>query len=144
MTRARQALALVSLGGLFLSSYLYLYKTGAIGSLSCGSGGCDLVQFSRYSRFLGVEVSLIGALGYAALFGLSLLALQPRFAGPAWPSRLLVLLAGVALLFSVYLTAMELFVIHAICRYCVASALLVTLLFGLAVWDLRRKGTPAA
>ena len=144
MTRARQLLALLSLGGLFLSTYLYFYKTGLIGSLSCGSGGCDLVQFSPQSRFLGVEVSLIGALGYATLLVLALLALQPRFAGPAWPSRLLALLAGVAVLFSGYLTALELFVIHAICRYCVVSALLVTLLFALAVWDLRRPRAPAA
>ena len=143
MNRVRQALALLSLGGLFLSAYLYLYKTGRIGSLACGTGGCDVVQFSPQSRFLGLEVSLIGLLGYGALFLLALLALQPRHGGPAWPSRLFLLLSGGAVLFSAYLTALELFVIHAICRYCVVSALLITLLFGLALWD-RRRGRAGA
>lgn len=143
MTGARRGLTLLSLAGLFISIYLYLYKIGKIGTLACGTGGCETVQLSPESRFLGVDVALIGVLGYAVLLGLALLALQPRFAGPAWPSRLLALLSGLALLFSAYLTALELFVIHALCRYCVASALIITVTFLLAVLDLRQSRAPA-
>jgi uncharacterized membrane protein len=85
-----------------------------------------------------VDVALIGVGGYATLLVLGLLSLQPRFAGPAWPSRLVALLAFVAVLFSGYLTGLELFVIHAICRYCVVSAALITIIFLLALRDLRR------
>lgn len=136
-------MALLSLLGLFIALYLYLYKIGKIGSLACGSGGCETVQLSAQSRFLGVDVALIGVMGYGVLLLLALLALQPRFAGPAWPSRLLAVLSGGAVLFTVYLTGLELFVIHAICRYCVASAVVIVALFLLAARDLRRSALSA-
>jgi uncharacterized membrane protein len=128
----------LSLAGLFVSVYLYLYKIGKIGTLACGAGACETVQLSPQSRFLGVEVSLIGIGGYATLLVLALLALQPRFAGPAWPSRVVALLSGAAVLFTGYLTSLELFVIHAVCRYCVASAVIITAVFVLALRDVRR------
>jgi uncharacterized membrane protein len=131
-------IAVLSLAGLFIAIYMYLYKIGKIGSLVCGTGGCETVQLSPQARFLGVEVALIGILGYAVMLLLALLALQPRFAGPAWPARLLPVLAGGAVLFTAYLTYLELFVIHAICRWCVGSAVTVVLIFGLSLYDLRR------
>ncbi|HEV8613077.1 MAG TPA: vitamin K epoxide reductase family protein [Gemmatimonadales bacterium] len=137
-------LAVLSLAGLFVASYLYLYKLGKIGALACGTGGCETVQLSPQSRFLGVEVALVGVVGYAILLVLALLALQPRFAGPAWPSRLLAWLSGVAVLFTLYLTSLELFVIHAICRYCVASAVIILLIFLLAARELRRGASTTA
>lgn len=141
MNRARMGLALLSLAGLFIAIYLYLYKIGKIGALACGTGGCETVQLSPQSRFLGVEVSLIGVVGYAVMLVLALLGLQPRFAGRSWPASLLLLCATGALLFTAYLTAMELFVIHAICRWCVSSAVIVVLIFGLVRYD-RRKTAP--
>ncbi|NOT08232.1 MAG: vitamin K epoxide reductase family protein [Gemmatimonadales bacterium] len=144
MTRARMAAALLALGGLFMAIYLYLYKIGLIGTMACGTGACETVQLSPQSRFLGVEVSLIGVFGYAAMFLTALLALQPKFAGPAWPSKLLFVLSGGALLFTAYLTYLELFVIHAVCRWCVASALIVVALFGLSFADLRQAVRPSA
>jgi uncharacterized membrane protein len=144
VTRARKGIALLSLTGLFVAVYLYLYKIGQIGTLACGTGACETVQLSPQSRFLGVEVALIGVVGYAVLLLLAVLSLQPRFAGPAWPSRLLAVLSGIAVLFTAYLTALELFVIHAICRYCVASAVIIVLLFLLAARELRRSAAPAA
>jgi uncharacterized membrane protein len=131
-------IAVLSLAGLFIALYMYLYKIGKIGSLVCGTGGCETVQLSPQARFLGVEVALIGILGYAVMLLLALLALQPRFAGPAWPARLLPVLAGGAVLFTAYLTYLELFVIHAICRWCVGSAVTIVLIFGLSLYDLRR------
>jgi uncharacterized membrane protein len=136
--------ALLCLTGLFISIYLYLFKIGKIGTLACGSGSCETVQLSPQSRFLGIEVALIGVVGYAVLLLLALLALQPRFGGPAWPSRALVLLSGGAVLFSAYLTALELFVIHAICRYCVASAVIIVVIFLLALRELRRPSAAGA
>ena len=53
--KLRMAAVLLSLLGLFVSAYLYLYKIGKIGSIACGTGGCETVQLSRYARFLGVE-----------------------------------------------------------------------------------------
>ena len=76
----RMGAALLSLLGLFVSAYLYLYKIGRIGTLACGTGGCETVQASAWSRFVGVEVALIGVIGYAALLIVSLASLQPRLA----------------------------------------------------------------
>jgi uncharacterized membrane protein len=134
----RMGAAVLSLVGVFVSAYLYLYKIGRIGTLACGSGGCETVQMSVWSRFAGVEVALIGVLGYALLFGVSLVGLQPALARQRWPARLLAALAGGGVLFTIYLTYLELFVIHAICRWCVSSAAIIVGLFTLALLDLRR------
>jgi len=134
----RMSAALLSLAGLFISAYLYLYKLGRIGSLACGTGECETVQLSPWSRVAGVEVALIGVLGYAGLLGLSLAALQPGLAGRRWPATLLAGLGGVGVLFTAYLTYLELFVIHAICRWCVASAFVILAIFAGALLDLRR------
>jgi uncharacterized membrane protein len=125
----RMAAALLSLVGLMVATYLYLYKIGIVGTMVCGTGACELVQTSRWSRFLGVEVSLLGVLGYLAMLGVSLAGLQPGLQQRRWPDTALLLLSTGALLFSLYLTYVELFLIHAICRWCVASAVIVLALF---------------
>ena len=134
----RMGAAFLSLAGLFISAYLYLYKLGRIGSLACGTGGCETVQLSPWSRVAGVEVALIGVLGYAVLLGLSLAALQPGLSGQRWPATLLAGLAGIGVLFTAYLTYLELFVIHAICRWCVASGVIILAILAAALLELRR------
>jgi uncharacterized membrane protein len=134
----RMSAALLSLLGLFISAYLYLYKIGRIGSLACGAGECETVQQSPWSRFAGLEVSLIGLAGYAGLLLVSLAALQPDLSARRWPTTLLVALAGLGVGFTAYLTYLELFVIHAICRWCVASAVIILAIFIVAVLDQRR------
>lgn len=138
------AAALLSLLGLFVALYLYLYKIGRIGSLVCGTGGCETVQLSRYSRFLGVEVSLIGLIGYVGLLAFALWALRPGLAGARWPATVLSVLSGIGVLFAVYLTSLELFVIHAICRWCVGSAVIITAIFIAALLDRRHARTVTA
>lgn len=135
--KARMAATLLSLLGVFVAAYLYLYKLGVIGTLSCGTGGCETVQLSQWSRFFGVDVALIGVVGYAGLLLVGLASLQPRLArGSALPG-LMALLSGVGLLFACYLTYLELFVIHAICRWCVGSAVIIASIHGLALFDWR-------
>ena len=138
----RMAAALLSLVGLFLSAYLYLYKIGWVGTLACGAGGCETVQTSQWSRFAGVEVALIGAVGYAGLLLASLASLQPGLAGRRWPSDLLLTLAAGGVLFTLYLSFLELFVIRAICRWCVGSAAIIVAILVAALLDRRRL--PAA
>lgn len=132
--------ALAALGGLFVSLYLWLFKLGLIGTLTCGTGGCETVQLSPFSRFAGVEVAAIGVGGYAVLLTLALLSLQPRFAGSRGVITALLILSGGALAFTLYLKYLEFFVIKAICRWCVASAVLITLFFILTLLEHRRLG----
>ena len=134
----RMSAALLSLIGLFISAYLYLYKIGRIGTLACGTGACETVQLSSWSRFAGVDVSLIGIVGYAVLLVLSLFALQPGLFSQRWPAATLSLLAGLGVAFTVYLTYLELFVIHAVCRWCLGSAVIILAILIATLLDLRR------
>lgn len=142
MTR-RMLAALLALAGIFVSAYLYLYKIGVIGTLACGSGGCETVQLSPQSRFMGVDVALIGLIGYVVLLALAVLTLQPRFTGRSWPLVGLGVLSAGALLFTLYLKYLEFFVIHAICRWCVASAVIILLLNLVTAIELRRSAPPS-
>lgn len=134
----RMSAALLSLAGLFISAYLYLYKIGKIGSLACGTGGCETVQFSEWSRFAGLDVALIGVVGYTGLLVLGLASLQPPLASRRWPATLLAALAGTGVLFTAYLTYLELYVIQAICRWCVTSAVIISAILVVSLLDLHR------
>ena len=138
----RMGVALLSLLGLFVSAYLYLYKIGRIGTLACGTGACETVQASVWSRFAGVEVALIGVIGYSALVLVSLASLQPSLVARRWPVTLLAGLAGVGVGFTAYLTYLELFVIHAICRWCVTSATIIVAILAVALLELRASSRP--
>ena len=140
----RMGTTLMSLVGVFVSAYLYLYKIGRIGTLACGTGACETVQTSEWSRFLGVEVALIGLVGYALLFGVALVALRPALVRERWPAALLAGLASGGVLFTLYLTYLELFVIHAICRWCVGSAAIIVSILILALLALRQAPEPQA
>jgi uncharacterized membrane protein len=135
------ALALV---GVFVALYLLLWKVGAIGSLACApGGGCETVQTSEYSDFLGLPVSLYGAIGFVAMFAVSLAGLQPRWLDRRTPTAALVGLSGVGVVFSAYLTYLEAAVIHAWCQWCIGSAIIVTGVFvtslvGLVTWPAER------
>jgi uncharacterized membrane protein len=82
-------------------------------------------------------VALIGLLGYVTLFLLAWLKDWLAVVEDYLP-EMLVGLSAVAFLFSLGLTGLELFVIHAICLYCVVSAVLVTIIFGLSLHYLRQ------
>lgn len=130
--------ALLALVGVLVSTYLYLYKLGLLGAIACGTGGCETVQLSEYSRFLGIEVPLIGLLGYLAILGVALVGIQPKWESARWPALALLVLTSGGVAFTIYLTWIELFVLHAICRWCVGSAVIIVLLFVLALLDIRR------
>jgi len=133
----RQAIVLLALVGLLVATYLWLYKIGVFGELQCGTGSCELVQASRYAELFGLPVALYGVGGYAALFVVGLAGLQPRFAADRRVAWLLATLATVGFALTLYLTGIEFFVLHAICRWCMASAAIMTTVWLLSVAGLR-------
>ncbi len=137
--RHRQAIAVLALGGFFVSLYLWLWKIGKLGTLQCGSGGCERVQTSVYGDFLGVPVAFYGVVGYAALLAVALVGLQPRFLAQRTPTLVLAALASIGLLFSAYLTWLEFAVIHAWCRWCLGSAAIIVAIWVTALAGLRRR-----
>jgi uncharacterized membrane protein len=120
-----RALVVLALVGIGIASYLtYVHYEGL--SPICAVGhGCEKVQASRYAKVGGVPVPLIGLVGYVAI----LISLFVR----GEMARLAT--AGMAIggfAFSVYLTSLELFEIHAICQWCVGSAVVMTTIAVLA------------
>jgi len=140
--RHRQVIAVLALAGLFVALYLYLYKIGVYGELKCGSGGCEVVQASPYAMLLGQPVALYGVLGYAALLAVSMVGLHPRFAAQRWPTTALAVLATLGFAFTAYLTGLEAFVIHAWCRWCLGSAVVITLIWFVALPAALRSRRP--
>jgi uncharacterized membrane protein len=128
-TRAlRITMIVLAVVGLGLASYLtYVHYSGIKPACSLG-GSCEKVQTSAYSHLAGVPVALMGLLGYVTILGLLL--------GPEGEATRFATAAAttVGFGFSAYLTYRELFSIHAICEWCVSSAVIMTLLLFLAVW----------
>lgn len=112
----------LSVAGLGISSYL-AYTHWADATIACGGvGNCNLVNNSEYAELAGVPVALLGALSYSAMIAAAVAWLWLRPSGLAWPVMALWGLSLFGTLYSAYLTYVELFVLEAICVYCVASA----------------------
>ena len=136
----RMVVATLALMGLIVATYLSLWKLGVIGTLACGvDGGCSVVQTSAYAVFLGVPVAYYGVAGFVAMLAVSLVGVQPRWAERREPTIVLLVLSAVGVLFSAYLTYLEAAVIHAWCRWCVVSALLVTGIFAASLVGTVRR-----
>jgi uncharacterized membrane protein len=129
--------AALALAGIFISLYLTLYKLGIIGELSCSIGSCETVNTSKWSRFLGLPVAAWGLLFYLDVFAVALIGTFERFEDEPVISVVLVAEAAFGVLFSGWLTYLELGVIHAICIWCVTSACIVTLILVVSAADLR-------
>ncbi|HSE95364.1 MAG TPA: vitamin K epoxide reductase family protein [Methylomirabilota bacterium] len=123
--------------GLGVAAYLAATKLAGGSALFCrGVGGCEVVQASRYARFLGLPTAAWGAGLYAAVGGLALAGLGAR----RWLAAFLLAVAGVA--FSAYLIYLELFVIGAVCWYCVVSAATAAGLLGVLLGRRRSVTGP--
>jgi uncharacterized membrane protein len=129
--------AALALAGIFISLYLTLYKLGVIGELTCSIGSCETVNTSKWSMFLHIPVAGWGLLFYSELFLISLVGTLPRFENEPLVSIVLVAEAGIGVLFSAWLTYLELAVIHAICIWCVTSACIVLAILLASIADLR-------
>jgi uncharacterized membrane protein len=138
MTR-RMIIAALALAGVGLATYLAMYKLGYIGTLACGTGGCETVQLSRWATLAGLPVAVWGVGFYLVLFLVALLGTTERYIDAPWVSHALLALTGWGVIFSAWLTYLELYVINAICRFCVVSAILVTALFLVSVMEWRAR-----
>lgn len=133
----RRTAAFLAAFGIGVAAYIAIAEAdGGAPACLAGSGGCETVAASSHSELAGASVALIGVFGYALLLAAALVrGDSARMAG-----------FGLGLIgfgYSVYLTFLELFVIDAICQWCVVSAVLMTALFAVnAARMLRYVGTP--
>jgi uncharacterized membrane protein len=133
----RMGAALLSLIGLLVATYLYLYKLGMIPGLACGTGGCETVQASPWASFLGMPVALIGVLGYVACLACALIGLEKGGDRRHWSDALLLVGTGAGVAFAGWLTYAEAVLIEAWCRWCIGSAVIISLLFVMAALGWR-------
>jgi len=132
--------ATIALAGLGVldATYLLVYKLTNNNAMCMGSGGCHDVNFSPYSEIGGIPVSVFGIVTFLVIAGI--LLLEPRLKIAKENGELAIFgisLAGVA--FTAYLTWLEIYVIHAICPFCVASAVIIALIFILAIIRLIKQ-----
>ena len=139
------AAALLALLGLFDAAYLALERAIGDAALICPVGsGCTTVQNSAYSTLFGVPIAYTGVAGYAVLLGVALLSLSRDTVGRLSVPRLLLALAGLGVLFALYLTYLQVALIGAICSWCVASALFELGILAAALFDRRLLQTESA
>ena len=132
----RMIIAALALIGAFVALYLTLYKMGAIGHLACGLGGCERVNTSKWAIFAGAPVAAWGLAFYVATFVVALIGTSPSWADRREISYLLAAMSLIGVAFSAWLTYLELYMIDAICKYCVTSALIVTAIFIVSISDV--------
>ena len=114
----RLAAALLALAGAAVAGYLTWAHFGDSSVLCVAGGGCETVQESEYAEIAGVPVALLGLGSYLTI--LALVAWDSVGARLAAAS-----LAFVGFLFSLYLLALQLFVIEAICIWCMVNDVVV-------------------
>lgn len=139
----RMTIAALALIGAFVATYLMLYKIGAIGHLACGLGSCERVNISRWATFLGAPVAAWGIAFYVATLVVAIAGTSPAWIGRREISIVLAVMSAVGVAFSAWLTYLELYVIGAVCRYCVVSAVIVTLILLVSIADLRHSNRSA-
>lgn len=139
----KHLLLALSLLGLFDALYLLWVYTSPSRPIVCLGGGCDAVRASSYAHLFGVPLPAFGVANYLVL-ALLILAADLVSAPLARSIRaVLAAISGGGFLYSIYLTSLEKWVIHAWCTWCVISAITVTCIFLLSLAELRRPPAPA-
>ena len=129
-------ITVLSIFGLLVSFYIYNKKKKKKKLVCPRHSDCDTVIHSDYSRILGIPIEVLGIvyyvfIGYAYCF---------VFIFNIWSARTALVLVGVsmcALLFSIYLVAIQAFVVRQWCIWCLSSAATTLLILILSVWNLR-------
>ncbi len=128
--RLMVAILVVTTLGFLDAAYLTYVHYAGFGALACfgahsGHSSCETVQSSQWAEIVGIPVALLGLLGYIGLFVSYWVA--ARLDGELGRGMSFCI-ALIGFGFSLYLTYRELFSIHAICEWCVGSAVCLTIL----------------
>jgi uncharacterized membrane protein len=136
------SVGLAALGALD-SAYLTWVKVANATAFCSNVGDCDAVNASVYSEVVGIPIALFGLAAYLAIVAFLVLEDRGNLLRE-WGPLAVFGLALTGTLYSAYLTYVELFVIYAVCPYCVVSAILITGILILSIVRLIRRGPAAA
>lgn len=120
---------IATIAGILDAGYLSYVKLTQV-PIYCtpGLGRCDVVNSSPYAYLLGVPLAYFGLLAYLVILFLLIFGEKINLLKP-YSVYLLFGISTFGFLFSLYLTYLEIWVIKAICQWCVVSAILMTVIF---------------
>lgn len=133
--KADYLILVLSVLGMIIMAYLAYLKFVSGKSSFCDIGeglSCSVVNQSVYSEFLGIPVAILGFLYFAVVGGL---VFSRSVGGSLYP--LVFLMTAASLVFSLYLSYAEVFLLKTICILCETSKFLMVLIGGLALWKSR-------
>ena len=136
--RLTQITIALAIFGMLVSIYMTIYKISANDNMCLGSGDCSTVNASRYSEVYGIPVALIGVLGYAAIIGIYWLERRNEF----FKTNGSMILFGISLIgffFTLWLVYVEIALIKALCPFCLASQITMTIIFILSIIRVVRE-----
>ena len=140
----RIASLILAVLGLLDSIYLTWVKFSGKYALCGPIGNCESVNTSQYSEVFGIPVAILGAGAYLVV----IISLSLESRGSFWAEYSPIIVFGISLigvLYSIYLTYIEVAVLKAICPYCVISAIILVILLVLSSIRLRQSlGEPDA
>lgn len=136
MKNRRTWIILLSLLGIFVSGYLAWSHFSGEAVYCGGASSCELVNSSRFAYLGPIPVSVLGLIAYITILVLSLIPLKED---RQWPEVLRFGVALIGVMFQWYLFYIEAAVLHAFCYWCIASQIIITLIFILAlpIWRAR-------
>jgi uncharacterized membrane protein len=138
--RLELASTMLAVAGVALAGYLTIVHFRESLLVCSGVSDCETVQTSKYAEVAGIPVALMGLVMFLVIFGLAIArVVQPDLAETATVAIFVLVAAGIG--FYIYLTYLELFVIDAICQWCVASSLVTVGLLITESLQLRRLFT---
>lgn len=140
-TRHPWAIIALAAFGLAVSVYLTVVHYTSAPIICLATSGCESVNQSVYAELAGIPIALLGAGAYLAMLAVAF-AEKPRLLSPNTVTTILFGISLSGTLYSAYLTYVELFVLRAICSWCVLSALAMTAIFVLVLIRLRRSFLP--
>jgi len=132
------SIALATLGVL-VSIYMTVFKLTSNAAMCLGSGDCSTVNASPYSMVYGIPVAFVGVLGYLAILGTLILE---TFGSKFFRQNSSLIVFGLAVTgfaFTLYLVYLEIFVIKALCPFCITSQITMTILFIITITRLVRQ-----
>lgn len=127
------AQGILALLGLGITGYLSWTELMGDAPACVIGGGCATVQNSEYAQIFGVSLSYLGFITYALMLASAII--------PGFWGRLLGIVTSVGgVLFSLWLLYAELFLIEAICPWCMASLVVMILALAVAVTRIVKAG----
>lgn len=131
------AIRVVIVPGLVAATYLAYSKLTNTEPI-CATGGCSVINNSKWSEIFGIPVTVYGVAAYLAL-------MVTTFLRGDLPKLFAAFLGVTGAVFSIFLQWYALFELERTCQWCIVSAVAMLLLAGLTLWRaLRLPATPAA